>query len=120
MTHDELTQASRNGRVGSRLVSETDAVRVWTIALQPGERLPFHCHMLNYFWTATSQGQARSHYEDGRVAETTYKPGDTRHYQFAAGERMIHDLENTGTTTLTFVTVELKIGSANAALALAG
>ncbi len=116
---DELVLASGNGRVGSGLVSETEAVRVWMISLKPGERLPLHCHVLNYFWTATSEGQARSRYENGRVAESNYNIGDTRHYQFAAGERMIHDLENTGSGVLSFVTVELKIGSANTPLLLA-
>ena len=115
----ELERAPLNGRVGHTLVSETDAVRVWVISLKPGERLPYHCHVLNYFWTATSVGSARSHFGDGRNSETTYKIGDTRHYVFGPGESMIHDLENTGTAPLSFVTVELKIGSANAPLVLA-
>lgn len=88
------------------------------IGLPPGERLPFHCHVLNYFWTATSPGRARSHYSDGRVAESDYKLGDTKHYNFAAGEQMIHDLENIGDAHLTFATVELKIGSFNKPLVL--
>jgi hypothetical protein len=35
------------------------------------------------------------------------------------GERMVHDLENIGSTVLAFTTVELKLGSANAPLPLA-
>ena len=114
----ELEKAPLNGRVGHTLVSETDAVRVWVISLQPGERLPYHCHVLNYFWTATSEGATRSHFSDGTTAENSVRTGDTRHYTFAAGERMIHDLENIGATPVSYVTVELKIGSANAPLAL--
>ena len=113
----ELEKALHNGRVGHVLVSETDAVRVWMISLKPGERIAYHCHVLNYFWTATAAGTSKSHYGDGRVAETTYKVGDTRHYTFGKGESMIHDLENIGQTPLGFVTVELKIGSANQPLA---
>lgn len=115
----ELEKAPLNGRVGHRLVSETDAVRVWVISLKPGERLPYHCHVLNYFWTATSAGTTRSHFSDGTAAESSVKAGDTRHYNFAAGEKMIHDLENIGATDISYVTVELKIGSANEPLALA-
>ena len=115
---EELARNQKNGQVGGLLVSETDEVRVWLINLKPGERLPLHCHVLNYFWTATSVGRARSHYSDGRIAETTYKLGDTKHYRFAAGECMIHDLENVGTDELTFTTVEMIIGSANAPLPL--
>lgn len=114
----ELETAPRNGRVGHTLVSETDAVRVWVISLKPGERLPYHCHVLNYFWTATSPGTTRSQFSDGTSAESSVKIGDTRHYKFAAGERMIHDLENIGATPVSYVTVELKIGSANAPLTL--
>lgn len=106
-----------NGRVGSVLASENERVRVWTIALKPGERLAAHKHVLDYFWTATSAGASCSHFSDGRITETSYVPGDTRHYHFGAGEFMIHDLENTGSTVLTFVTVELK-ESANPPLAL--
>lgn len=115
----ELERAPRNGRVGHVLVSESEAVRVWMISLKPGERIAYHCHVLNYFWTATAEGKSKSHFNDGRAAETQYKVGDTRHYTFGKGESMIHDLENVGTTPLSFVTVELKIGSANAPLALA-
>ena len=35
---DELAGAAGNGQVGSRIVSETDRVRVWLIEMQPGER----------------------------------------------------------------------------------
>ena len=37
------------------------------ITLQPGERLEFHRHVLDYFWTTTASGRARSTYPDGRV-----------------------------------------------------
>ncbi|MBK8768888.1 MAG: hypothetical protein IPM06_00485 [Rhizobiales bacterium] len=107
-----------NGMVGQRLLSETDAVRVWRIELRPGERVGFHKHVLNYFWTATSGGKSRSHHADGRVADTEYVLGTTRHYSFGKGESMVHDLENIGDTVLSFTTVELKIGSANAPLPL--
>jgi beta-alanine degradation protein BauB len=115
---EELARNITNGQVGSHLVSENDEVRVWLIRLSPGERLPLHCHVLNYFWTATSAGRARSHYPDGRIIETAYKIGDTQHSRFVSGQQMIHDLENIGPDPLTFTTVELKIGSANAPLPL--
>ena len=111
----ELAQAGTNGRVGSRIVSESDRVRVWLIEMQPGERLPFHTHVLDYFWTATSPGKARSRYADGQVAEVEYAVGDTRHFSFAKGDSMTHDLENIGDTVLSFTTVEF-LDSENAPL----
>lgn len=103
---DELRQAGQNGQVGSRVVSETQRVRVWLIEMQPGERLPFHTHVLDYFWTATTAGKARSRYADGKVVEAEYAKGDTMHFKFAKGERMTHDLENIGDSVLCFTTVE--------------
>ena len=102
----ELEAAKRNGRVGQSLISETDRVRVWLLAMQPGDRLPFHTHVLDYFWCATSPGRARSRYADGRVVEVDYRPGETKHFRFARGEAMTHDLENIGDTVLSFTTVE--------------
>lgn len=113
----ELAGAGGNGHVGSRLVSETEHYRVWLIDIAPGARLPFHTHVLNYFWTATSAGSARSRHADGRVVEMEYSVGLTRHMSFAAGESMTHDLENIGSTPLCFTTVEDK-RSANAPLPL--
>ena len=113
----EAAQAASNGRVGSTLVDETDKYRIWLISIAPGERLAFHTHVLDYFWTATSEGRARSRYLDGTVGEMDYTVGMTRHMSFAKGESMTHDLENIGKSALTFTTVEDK-RSANAPLSL--
>lgn len=104
----ELEETNRNGRVGHRLLSETDKVRVWFIDLEPGERIGFHCHVLDYFWTAVTDGKSRSRHSDGRTFETAYVAGDTKHFIFSPGEIMHHDLHNIGDTKLQFVTVEFK------------
>ena len=106
-----------NGRVGTRLLSETDRVRVWEIRLAPGERIGFHRHVLDYFWTAVTPGRARLHMLDGSIAESTYVAGDTRHYVYGSGEYTIHDLENVGDSDLWFTTVEF-LDSANEPLEL--
>ena len=108
----ELEEGRISPRVGSDLVSETDRVRVWHLSLEPGERIGFHRHVLDYFWTATTDGQSRSHYADGQIVDNTYRAGDTRHFSFGQGEEMVHDLQNAGDGTLSFVTVEFK-ASAN-------
>ena len=102
----ELAAARLNGRVGQRLVSQTERVRVWSIALKPGERLGFHTHVLDYFWTAVTPGRGRSHNQTGAMSEMEYQAGDTKHLSFGPGEFMIHDLENIGSTDLLFTTVE--------------
>ena len=103
----EDLEANRfNPCVGNFLVSEGPRARVWHIRLKPGERLPFHRHVLDYFWTATSAGRSRSYYEDGRIIEAEYEVGDTAHLHFGKGEHLLHDLTNIGETELGFVTVE--------------
>ena len=111
----EREKASNNGCVGSTLLSEDDRVRVWIIRLAPGERIGFHRHVLDYFWTALTDGRARSRYGDGRTIESAYRAGDTRHMHYAEGESMIHDLENIGDTVSAYTTVEF-LDSANAPL----
>ncbi|MCO5160229.1 MAG: hypothetical protein M9939_03775 [Mesorhizobium sp.] len=102
----EFAGAGNNGCVGSMLVSESDRVRVWSLRLAPGERIGFHKHVLDYFWTAVSPGRAISHMDDGRTVEATYEAGSTKHHQYGPGEFKIHDLQNVGETDLLFTTVE--------------
>jgi hypothetical protein len=113
----ELEANTRNGRVGSKLVSTSPRVRVWHIVLKPGERIGFHRHVLDYFWTATRAGRSRSHSANGDAHYTSTAVADTGLYTFAAGESMIHDLENIGDTVLSYVTVEL-LDSSNEPLPL--
>jgi hypothetical protein len=113
----EFVAALGSGRVGTRLVSQTDKVRVWLLTLAPGERIGFHTHVLDYFWTAVSGGKGRSRYSTGEVREVVYMPGDTQHHKYGPGEFMIHDLENIGATSLVFTTVEF-LDSTNRPLAI--
>lgn len=108
---DELRANETNGRVGQTLVSETEDLRVWHLTLSPGESLPFHRHVLDYFWTATSPGRARSYFGDGQIKEFSYEIGDTSHFHFERGAFMLHNLVNIGDGDLSFVTVEHKRGS---------
>lgn len=104
----EVESNKMNGRVGQDLISETDDVRIWRLALKPGERAGFHRHVLNYFWVAINAGKSRSHYATGEVKDSDYKAGDVMHFEFAEGEFMLHDLANIGDTELIFTTVEFK------------
>ena len=103
---DEFARNQQNGIVGSVLVSENERVRVWHIRLKPGERVPFHRHALEYFWTAMTPGRSRSHQQDGTTVEHAYEPGETFHSDFGQDGYLYHDLENIGDTELVFTTVE--------------
>jgi len=108
----ELQSRQFNGCVGTKLLSEDDRVRVWEIRLRPGERIGFHRHVLDYFWTAVTPGRARSHQQDGSTVESEYEAGETRHESYGPGEFKVHDLENIGGSELIFTTVEF-LDSAN-------
>lgn len=97
-----------NPCVGSTLLSETDRSRVWIIRLAPGERIGFHRHVLDYFWTSVSGGKGRQHVHDGTTVEYTYQPGETRHETYGKDEFKVHDLENLGDQEMVFMTVEFK------------
>ena len=113
----EREKKSPNPCVGNSLVSESDRVRVWMIRLAPGERIGFHRHVLDYFWTSVSGGRGRQHLQDGSTVEFTYTPGETRHETYGAGEYKVHDLQNLGDKEMVFMTIEF-LQSANKPLAL--
>ncbi|MCF3934514.1 hypothetical protein L1787_13980 [Acuticoccus sp. M5D2P5] len=113
----ELERNEFNPCVGHVLLSESERARVWYIHLKPGERIGFHRHVLDYFWTALTPGKAVSRINGGPPVETEYSAGMTEHISFAPGDFMIHDLENTGETDLVFNTVE-HLESANRPLPL--
>jgi len=108
----EREKNNPNPCVGNALVSESDRVRVWTIRLKPGERIGFHRHVLDYFWTAVTGGRGRQHVHDGTTVEYTYAPGETRHETYGPGQFKVHDLENLGDKEMVFMTIEF-LQSAN-------
>ena len=105
--------AAPNGCVGTELLSETETTRVWMIRLAPGERVGFHRHVLNYFWTSVNGGRGKQHLMDGTTVEYSYYPGETRHETYGSGEFKVHDLTNLGDQDMIFMTVETITGSAN-------
>ena len=113
----DFIKNNENPCVGTKLLSETTSVRVWEIRLKPGERIQFHRHVLDYFWTAVTAGKGISHQTDGRTVEVTYTAGQTKHSTYDAGEYKVHDLVNIGDTELIFTTVEF-LRSANKPLPL--
>ena len=108
----ERESRQHNGCVGTQLLSETEKVRIWIIRLQPGERVGFHRHVLNYFRTSVNGGRGRQHLMDGSTVEYSYLPGETRHETYGPGDYKVHDLENLGDQEMIFNTIEF-LDSAN-------
>ena len=105
---DELARAPQNHAVGTALQFENDHVRVWEIRLEPGERGAFHIHDQTYFWTVVDPGRGLQHFADGTFVIRDYQPGETKYLVHSPDDSLIHGLENVGSTTMRFVTVELK------------
>ena len=103
---DELAAAPRNHDIATTVVFENDRVRVWDLVLEPGERLPFHCHARTYFFVTVEPGTAISRFPDGNQVTMDYEAGAPWFTEIGA-EHEIHDLENVGGTRLRFTTVEL-------------
>jgi hypothetical protein len=87
------------------------------IRLAPGERVGFHRHVLDYFWTCVTGGRGRQHVHDGTTVEYSYQPGETRHETYGPGQYKVHDLENIGDKEMVFMTIEF-LDSANKPLAI--
>lgn len=95
--------------VGTKLLFENDRVRVWDLALTPGESLPKHIHRSDYLFIVSSGGDLQHvdrenpandqdvHYHDGQVVF------------LEAGDGIVHNrLVNVGTTPYRNFVIELK------------
>lgn len=81
--HEELQQNLHNDHVGHTLLFENDKVKVWHITLQPGERIHYHRHNYDYFWTVLQDGVGLSNQLDGSQVHLTFskKPDRILEYQ---------------------------------------
>jgi len=103
----EIERAQTNYKVGTELLYENDRVRVWDITLQPGERMPFHCHRTSYFYRCDSGGSWRVRSLDGDVVLGEDGAGDVTFHDLGGGQRLVHELMNVGDAPLRYTTVEL-------------
>ena len=107
LTAQDISKACMNDRIGTDLVLETQAMRIWHLRIAPGETLAAHRHDRPYFWTVLTDGQGRARFGDGRIIDITYRIGDTKNFNdLDPDKNFVHDLTNTGEAELVFVTVE--------------
>ena len=104
----ELAAAPTNYEVGTTLLFENDRVRIWDITLAPGERTPFHCHRMTYFYRCESGGRWRVRTLDGEVASGEDAAGSVTYHELEPGEMLVHELTNVGDAPLRYTTVELR------------
>lgn len=96
-----------NSQVGTRLLFENDAVRVWDLQLAPGESTGMHRHELDYFYVVVGDGKLQRVDPDGtRHTPKSMADGEV-HFRAVDGES-VHEAINAGDTTWRNIVVELK------------
>jgi beta-alanine degradation protein BauB len=93
--------------VGTKLLFANERVKVWEIVLAPGQRAPFHRHVRAYFYVCAAPGRVRTRFPNGWYADGDEKAGGFAYMEHSPENPGIHDLENIGTTTVRYTTVEL-------------
>ena len=81
---------------------ENDSVRVMEAVLEPGFKEKLHAHP-GYVMYVLSGGKVRLHYTDGTSRDSEFKDGAVFY-----SDPVTHWAENTGTTTIKVMLVELK------------
>lgn len=72
----ESKGARKLGPIGDRILFENDRVRVWSVILDPGQRQPWHQHLLPYLIVPLTKGKNIMYFDDGGERETNETPGE--------------------------------------------
>ena len=93
--------------VGTLLLFENDAVRVWDLQIAPGEGSGQHRHEHDYFYVVIGDGELQRVDPDGtRHPPKAMKDGEV-HFRKVDGES-VHEAVNAGQSTWRNIVVELK------------
>jgi beta-alanine degradation protein BauB len=103
----ELSEAPHNAEVGSELWFENEHVRIWEVRIEPGERAPFHSHLLDYFWVVVDPSRAVVQFVDGTQRTVDYRVGEVEFSELPVPA--VHSVENIGESVLRSVAVEFKV-----------
>ena len=103
--------AEPSERVGSRLLFENDRVRVWDVALEPGESLKTHIHHLDYVILVESGGVLRMTDPDHPANDRDISFHDDQvEFRVVGDGKVDHLLTNIGTKRHRNYVIELKKG----------
>lgn len=105
----ETAEVMPTDQVGTHLMFENDRVRVWDLALAPGEWLESHVHRDDFLFIVVSGGHLR-HADPAHPAdahEVDYKDDQVVFIE-AGGETLHHRLTNLGDAPYRNFVIELK------------
>jgi len=86
----------------ARLLTDTAGVRMIKITLSPGEEMVMHTHPVQMMYCLKG-GQLTVTYKSGKKETNNLKAGDA----FQSPPDPPHTTKNTGTTTLSFLEIEI-------------
>ena len=92
------------GPIGDKILFENEHLRVWSVKLDPGQKQPWHQHLLPYLIVPMTDGDIEIKSIDGTSYRVQDKAG--RAIWRDAGE--VHDLLNHGNAVYRNVLIEIK------------
>jgi quercetin dioxygenase-like cupin family protein len=103
----ELAVEQELGPIGSYVLFENDAIRVWAVSVEPGSKHPWHRHLLPYVIVPVTGGEIEIESVDGTLRRPKEIIGQVVWRD--AGE--VHELRNVGASIYRNVLVEVKAAS---------
>jgi len=95
--------------VGTRLLFENERIRVWDLALEPGQSLEKHVHRNDYLFIVLAGGALRHVDPDHPENDRDVRFEENQVVFLEAGEGLVHErLVNTGTEPYRNLVIELK------------
>lgn len=92
------------GDVGTDFRFEDDDVKVWDLALEPGQSSDWHHHENRYVFIVTRPGTLKTEYDDGSAAISELKLG-----QVVKGIKdSVHRVTNVGDALYSNAIIEMK------------
>ena len=99
-----MTSKHKLGDVGTRLLFENHRVKIWDLALEPGESSDWHHHALDYITVGLSESRMGREMKDGSRDETNPIVGQFRF----AEKHQPHVVTNIGSVPHRNILIELK------------
>jgi quercetin dioxygenase-like cupin family protein len=93
--------------IGTELLFENAAVRVWSMELAPGEDSPYHVHANDYLFVYTTPSRIAFVEPTGRVGETR-EYGDGFVNYITVGSGLTHQIRNVAAAPHRQILVEFK------------
>jgi hypothetical protein len=93
--------------IATTLLLENDAVRIWDLTLQPGERIAFHKHSYPFLFACVAGGRQLARRADCRTILSEVPVGWAYWSDLPNGPE-IHSIENVGESLIRYTTVEVK------------